>query len=317
MADHLDDVDQPSDDAPALRVGFVGVGHQGAPMAAAILGAGFPTTLWARRASALDRFRDTPAMLAASLAELASASDVVGVCVLDDAAVDEVLGGADGIVANLRPGSVIVVHSTVSPGLCQRWAREAATRGAALLDAPLSNATTPQNDFATSANTAASSVGRALAVFVGGDQSTFERCRPVLESFGTVIRHLGPVGAGQYAKLLNNALFYANLALTHAALTAGHGFGVDPAALLDILRCSSSRTHAMDIVAGHIRPLDAVREIAADIGRLVEKDVSLLLDAAPRRGIDLAVLRGVALETLRVFSAAQQEAARGREATSG
>jgi 3-hydroxyisobutyrate dehydrogenase len=287
------------------RVGFIGLGHQGTPIASAIARAGFPTTVWARRPQTLADLRGGPLRIADTVAELAAASDVVGVCVLDDAAVDDVLGGTRNLLAELRPGSAVLLHSTVSPRVCLRWAAAAAERGIDLLDAPVSNAATASDEFTSAHNAAALSVGRALTVLVGGDPAAFERCRGVLESFGSTVRLLGPTGSGLYAKLLNNALVYTQLALVHSAVEAGRAAGLEPTALLDVLRTCSARSQAMDIVASHGRPLDPDRvlhDTTAQIGGLVRKDVEVLLDTADRDGLDLAVLHTVLPETVDLFS---------------
>lgn len=98
-----------------MRVGFIGLGSQGAPMARRIVDAGFETTLWARRPATLLPFEDTSAKRAGSPAELASVSDLVCVCVVDDADVEEVLTGGSGVLAGLRRGGVVAVHNTVPP----------------------------------------------------------------------------------------------------------------------------------------------------------------------------------------------------------
>ena len=118
------------------RVGFVGLGSQGGPMARRIVDAGFPTTLWARRPASLEPFGDTAASVAASPAELGAACDVLGVCVVDDAGVDEVLRGPDGALASMADGSVVVVHSTVHPATCLRLQEDFPDLH--VLDAPVS-----------------------------------------------------------------------------------------------------------------------------------------------------------------------------------
>ncbi len=110
--------------ADATRVGFVGLGSQGGPMARRIIDAGFPTTLWARRPESLEPFADTPAAVAGSLGELGAASDVLGVCVIDDAGVDEVLRGPDGALE--RDGGGLRSSSSTAP--CTRRPASASRR---------------------------------------------------------------------------------------------------------------------------------------------------------------------------------------------
>src|SRR5205823_10350755 len=102
-----------------LRIGFVGLGSQGAPMARRIVDAGFPTRLWARRRETLEPFSDTAATAAGSLRDLGEASDVLCVCVVADADVDSVLRGDDRALAGMTPGAVVIVHSTVHPDTCR------------------------------------------------------------------------------------------------------------------------------------------------------------------------------------------------------
>ena len=169
------------------RVGFIGLGSQGAPMARRIIGAGYPVTLWARRPGTLEPFADTGAKTAGTPAELAAASDLVCLCVTADADVEQVIAGEGGVLAALAEGGVIAVHSTVHPDTCRRLAAEAATRGIRLIDAPVSG------------GAPAASAGRLL-VMVGGDEPTVEFCRPVFASYGDPVVHLGPLGAGLVTK---------------------------------------------------------------------------------------------------------------------
>ena len=120
-----------------LRVGFIGLGSQGGPMAQAIIDAGFATTLWARRPKALVPYR-SKADLADSPADLTARSDMVGICVLSDADVEEVVLGPNGLVDGVRPGTVVAIHSTVHPRTCIQMASALAEAGADVLDAPVS-----------------------------------------------------------------------------------------------------------------------------------------------------------------------------------
>jgi 3-hydroxyisobutyrate dehydrogenase-like beta-hydroxyacid dehydrogenase len=112
--------------ATLTRVGFIGLGSQGGPMARRIIEAGYPVTLWARRPATLEPFADLPADVAASPAELGKASDLVCICVVGDADVEEVLAGEHGVLAGLGPGGMVAMHSTIHPHTCQRLADKAA-----------------------------------------------------------------------------------------------------------------------------------------------------------------------------------------------
>jgi 3-hydroxyisobutyrate dehydrogenase len=224
-------------------------------MALRIAEAGFPLLLWARRPESLAAFRETAAQPVCDLAELGVRSDHVGVCVVDDAGVREVVAP---LISAMRAGSCIAIHSTIHPDTCTTLAKQAADRGIALIDAPVSGG----GPAAAAGN---------LTVMVGGDAAAVAAARPVFEAFGTMIVHLGGVGAGQLAKLVNNSLMAANMALADAALGAGAALGLESGAFRDLVKVSSGRSYGFD-----------VRARLPDIGafahgaRLLAKDVGLL-----------------------------------------
>lgn len=121
-----------------MRVGFIGLGSQGGPMARAIVEAGIPTTLWARRAASLEPYADTAAKTAGSPAELAADCDIVCLCVIGDDDIRELCEGEQGLLAHMKPGGVIVIHSTVHPNTCRELAEAAAQKQVSVLDAPVS-----------------------------------------------------------------------------------------------------------------------------------------------------------------------------------
>jgi 3-hydroxyisobutyrate dehydrogenase len=246
------------------RVGFIGLGSQGAPIAQRIIGAGYPVTLWARRAATLEPFGATPAKVAGSPAELATASDLVGLCVTGDADVEQVVAGPDGILAGLAGGSVIAVHSTVHPDTCRRLAALAQAQGAALIDAPVSG------------GAPAAAAGRLLAM-VGGDAGPVQFARPVLATFADPVVHLGPLGSGQLAKLLNNVLFTAHLATAAGVLALGQALEIDPHRLADVIGRGSGASFALSRITAAGGTLD---RIAAHAGPLLRKDVQLMADLA-------------------------------------
>lgn len=247
-----------------IRVGFIGLGSQGAPMARRIIDAGHPTTLWARRRATLEPFAGTAAAVAASPADLAAASDLVCLCVVDDAGVAEVMRGEHGVLAGIGPDAVIAVHSTVHPATCRRLAIRVRARGARLVDAPVSGGGPAAAD------------GRLL-VLVGGEPDAVERCRPVFATYSDQVVAMGPLGSGQLAKLLNNVLFTANLATAASTLALGAALGVDPAALAGAIGHGSADSFALGRIAAAGGSLD---RIAAHAGPLLRKDVRLLADLA-------------------------------------
>jgi 3-hydroxyisobutyrate dehydrogenase len=244
-----------------LRVGFIGLGSQGGPMARRIIETGYPVTLWARRPGTLEPFADTAAKTAGSPAELAAASDLVCVCVRDDADTEEVV---DAVLGGLAAGGVIAVHSTVHPDTCRRLAERARAGGVRLIDAPVSG------------GAPAAEAGRLL-VMVGGDEEAVEFCRPVFGSYGDPIVHLGPVGAGQVTKLLNNAAFTAHLGVAVSLLALGQSLGVDQRRLADVISHGSGNSFALERVAS---AGGTPARIGQHAGHLLRKDVQLIADVA-------------------------------------
>ncbi|ROO86568.1 3-hydroxyisobutyrate dehydrogenase-like beta-hydroxyacid dehydrogenase [Actinocorallia herbida] len=250
-------------------VGFIGLGSQGAPMARRIIEAGFPTTLWARRPETLEPFADTAASIAVSPAEVGAASDLACVCVLDDAGVEEVVSGPNGLLEGMRPGGVIAVHSTVHPETCARLAERAAERGVGLVDAPVSG------------GGPAAEVG-SLLVMAAGEAGTVERCRPVFATYGDPIVHLGPVGAGQRAKLINNLLLAANLGVAESAFALARELGVDPAQLAVVLSRGSGSSFATGMLprAGFV-----LAPMGGKAGPLLQKDARIVAELAEANGV--------------------------------
>ncbi len=247
-----------------MRVGFIGLGSQGAGMAQRIIEQGLPTTLWARRAAALEPFAATAAEIASDPVALGRASDVVGICVTDGAAVREVTLAPNGVLAGMTEGSVLALHSTIGTDDCFEIAEAAAASGVAVIDAPVSG------------GGAAAASGR-LSVYVGGDPGAMAWARSVLETYGDPVLHMGGLGSGLRTKLLNNALNAAHFALAHDAMALGATLGLDAAALGDALRSGSGRSYALDVFVG----LGSFDAVAGMIGPIMAKDIGLFAEASP------------------------------------
>jgi 3-hydroxyisobutyrate dehydrogenase len=255
-----------------MRVGFIGLGSQGGPMARAIIDAGYETTLWARRTASLEPYADTSAKVAGSPAELGATSDLVCLCVVGDADVEEVLCGDTGVLAGMAAGGVrggiIAIHSTVHPDTCRTLAEQAAVKGVSLIDAPVSGG-------------APAVAEKRLLVMVGGDPEIVERCRPIFETYANPVVHLGGLGSGQVAKLLNNLMFTANLANAKTTLELGEALGVDTSRLCDVLTRGSANSSALNSIATMGGSLNVLSQIA---GALLHKDVRLVVDIADKGG---------------------------------
>jgi 3-hydroxyisobutyrate dehydrogenase len=222
-----------------LRTGFIGLGSQGGPMARRIVEAGYPLVLWARRKESLEPYADTAATFADTIAALGGQCDLVCICVVDDAGVRAV---CDELIPAMKPGSRIAIHSTILPDNCVALAERCAKAGIGLIDAPVSGG-------------GGGAAAGTLTVMCGGSDEDFAATRPVFETYGKLIVLLGPVGAGQRAKLVNNALMAANMGLAHAALAAGEALGIDRAALIELVKASSGRSFGFEVYARLPQPL--------------------------------------------------------------
>ncbi len=250
----------------SVDIGFIGLGNMGSRIVTLLLDAGHHVTVWARRPESLEPFAGRAAT-AASPAEVGEASELVGICVWDEGDVDEVLLGAKGVLTGMQPAGVVAVHSTISPAGSRRLHADAAHRKVGFVDAPVSvGAGQPK-----------------LLVMVGGDEEVVDQCRDAFDSFGDPVLHLGPVGSGQVAKLVNNTLLAGTIGLADDAIALGGDFGLDQEALLAALAAGSS--------GGTWSGLLRSRRTGAGgpsgrTGEWARKDVGLTLGLALSAGID-------------------------------
>jgi 3-hydroxyisobutyrate dehydrogenase len=258
--------------AASIKTAFIGLGQQGGPMAARMLAAGFPLTLWARRADALTPFLDDGAQVADSIEELGRKADHVGICVIDDAGVSQI---CDLLIPAMQPGSLLAIHATILPESCEALAMRCAEHGIAFLDAPVSGG-------------GGAALDGKLTVMCGGSTAAFAQAMPVLESFASTIIHLGEAGSGQRAKIVNNALMAANMGLAHAALGAGNALGIDQSALAELIKASSGRSFGFEVYSRLPSP-----QAFSHGAPLLVKDVRLLSSILPTNE-DAAVLRRTA-----------------------
>ncbi len=255
-----------------MRVGFIGLGSQGAGMAQRMIEQDLDVTLWARRPETLQPF-DAHAAVANDPRALGAASDIVGICVTDGAAVREVVLGPTGVLAGMAPGSILAVHSTIGTDDCRQVAEAAETLGVRVIDAPVSG------------GGAAAAAGR-LTVYVGGATDAVADARATLESYGDPVLHMGPLGSGLRTKFVNNALVAAHFALAHDAMELGNELGLDVDALGDALRHGSGRSFSLEVFVG-LKTFDA---IAGTVGPIMAKDVELFARETSGRGPERTVL---------------------------
>lgn len=245
-----------------MRAGFVGLGDQGMPIARRIGRSGLPTTVWARRSEVAQRAAsEWGAAVADTPAALGVACDVVGICVFDAEGVAEILFGPRGVVAGMADGGIVLVHSTVSPGDIRAIAERALPHGITVLDAPVSGG-------------ARAADSGDLLVMLAGPAAAVDRAMPVIESFAGRVIQFDDVGAASFAKLCNNALLAAQVALVADVLELGGQHGIGDG-LLEALLVGSARGFALELLAT-AGSVDALAR--SQFGPTVSKDVRLLAD---------------------------------------
>jgi 3-hydroxyisobutyrate dehydrogenase len=260
-----------------IRVGFVGLGQMGLPMARNLLKAGFPLVVHNRSRAKADALAAEGARVAGSPAEVAAECDLFLSCVPRPPDVEKVFLGDDGALSTARRGQVLCDMSTVDPDTHRRIAALAADRGAGYLDAPISGGTSGAREG-------------TLSIMVGGSAEAFERARPAFEAMGKSIYHVGPVGAGATVKLVNQMMgAIANCAVVEG-LVLGTKAGIDPQLLVDIVSRSSGNSAALAGMAPNILRRNFEPGFTLD---LMHKDVSLAVEMARRLGVR-TLLGGVA-----------------------
>ncbi|MDO8389747.1 MAG: NAD(P)-dependent oxidoreductase [Actinomycetota bacterium] len=265
-----------------MNVGFIGLGNQGLPIARRILAGGHHLHVWARRPEALEPFAGTTATVAGSPAAMGYLCQVVGICVLDDEAVRDVVFH-QGLLAAMHENSVLAIHSTVSPAMVKQIAEAADDRGVHVLDAPVSGG-------------AAGAAAGTMAVMVGGASAALEQAMPVFDTFASTVHRVGEVGAGQLCKLVNNCLFAANVGLALDALELGDALGLDRQAVAAVLQAGSAASFALGVAPHLVNPASA-----AHAGGLLSKDVGLLAHETDAMGRSASAMQVTAAEAVQTI----------------
>lgn len=223
-----------------VRIGFIGLGVMGTPMAGHIARAGYPLAVYDMDARAVERVKadNASVAVAANSAAVGAVSDVVFTMLPDGTQVQQAVLGPDGLVATMAPGSLLIDTSSAQPWLTVETATELAAAGIAMIDAPVSGARwgAEQAD---------------LVFMVGGDPADVARAQPLLELLGRSVHHVGPLGSGHVMKCINNTITAMTLLATAEGLVLGARAGLDPAAVNAVLNESTgeswiSRVHVAD-----------------------------------------------------------------------
>jgi 3-hydroxyisobutyrate dehydrogenase-like beta-hydroxyacid dehydrogenase len=245
-------------------LGFVGMGHMGSGMARRLLDAGYPVTVYDRTQARAQDLRQRGASVAQTPKDLALQCDVVMVCVTDDVAQQQVTLSPDGVLAGARDGTLVVDLSTVSPTASRRLYHGAREHGAQMLDAAVSGSV-PQVEQGS------------LVIFVGGEQETYQRCRPLLEVLGKSIFYMGPSGMGTTMKLVVNTLLGLGMQSLAEAIALGEKTGLEKGVLLDVLEQTAVLTPGQKAKLANVEHEQYPTQFALS---LIHKDFRLILEEA-------------------------------------
>ena len=250
-------------------IGFIGLGIMGRGMVANLQKAGFAVRLWNRTAERTAPFVAQGATTAASPADLATQCDIIFICVSDTPDVEAVILGENGVLEGIRPGALVVDHSTISPQATKEMAAELSAKGAHMLDAPISGG----------------SEGAAkgtLSIMIGGAAEQVERARPYLEAMGKTITHVGEQGAGQAAKLVNQILVVGTMLSMSEALLFARAAGLDLEKTLAAVSSGAAGSWTLSNRGPQVAQRDWRPGFTID---LQQKDLRLVLQAADQMGV--------------------------------
>jgi 2-hydroxy-3-oxopropionate reductase len=218
----------------AEKVGFIGLGIMGKPMAKNLMDAGYELTVHNRSREPVDELAEDGAAAASSPKEVAENSDVIVTMLPDSPQVEEVVAGEDGVLEGVREGALLVDMSTISPVVTEELAEAVKKKGASMLDAPVSGGDV-------------GAIEGTLSIMVGGSEEDFERSKPLFDVMGKIVTHVGPTGAGQVVKACNQIVVALTIEAVSEALVLGSKGGVSPEKILDVLSGGLAGNKVMEV----------------------------------------------------------------------
>ena len=256
------------------RVGFIGLGRMGRPMAINILHAGFPLTVYDSREEAITELASLGAQAARSPKEAAEAAGIVAIAVVDDAQVEDVMTGQRGVLEGARPETVIAIHSTVFPETVQRLAAIAKGKGVYVIDAPISGGE-------------AGARQKSLCYMVGGEETLLERCREVFATSASNIFRMGALGSGAVAKMIVQVVTCINMLAAHEAELLAGKCDLDFAAMQKVLHMSSAQSFVTENWLDRFKLSEDPMEIRRRRTEVFQKSLGPALALAQQLGLSL------------------------------
>jgi 2-hydroxy-3-oxopropionate reductase len=257
----------------AERIGFIGLGIMGKPMARNLIEAGYELVVYNRSRGKVDELAQEGAEATGSPREVAEQSDIIITMLPDSPEVREIVAGEDGLFEGIKEGSLLIDMSTISPVVTEELAAEAGQKGVGMLDAPVSGGET-------------GAIDGTLSIMVGGSEEDFERARPIFDVLGQTVVRVGEAGAGQVVKACNQIVVALVIEAVSEALVLGSKAGVDPEKIIKVLSGGLAGSKVMEAKKSFFLEHDFEPGFRVE---LHHKDLGIALAAGREYGVALPV----------------------------
>ncbi|HUN59249.1 MAG TPA: NAD(P)-dependent oxidoreductase [Candidatus Binataceae bacterium] len=258
----------------ATRVGFIGLGNIGKPMAINVAKAGYDLMVYDLRSEPLRELTALGAKAARSADEVGAHGEIIEIVVVDDTQAETVLLGEGGALSGAAPGSIIALHSTVHPRTVRKLAERAAAKGVTLIDAEVSGGER-------------GAIAKSLCYMVGGDKAAFDKCRPIFATSGANIFHLGDLGSGAITKLAHNLIVYVNMLAASEGMRLAQSAGVKLETMQQVVHAGAAQSRVADHWSQQRNLKDTYTSGPRGLMELMHKDLRLALELGHDLGLSL------------------------------
>ena len=256
------------------KIGFIGLGTMGKPIAVNIAKAGYDLTVYDLREEPCQELASLGATVASSAREVAECSDIVEIIVIDDDQTERVIAGEQGVIHGAHAGLIAAVHSTILPATVRKLAAWCSARGVEVIDAPVSGGQKGAQD-------------RQLCYMVGGEARVLEACRPVFATSASHIFHLGELGMGTTAKMFIQIVVCLNMIAAHECELLCDKTGLDLKRLQEVLHVSAGQSFVLDHWLGRFKRPDESESVRRQRAEVFSKSLSPALELARDVGVSV------------------------------
>jgi 3-hydroxyisobutyrate dehydrogenase len=216
-----------------MKIGYIGVGRIGKVMASNLIKANFDLMVYDLRKESAEDMSQMGALVGETPKAVGEYADLVAICVRDDAQVEDVVTGNTGLLQSMRPGSIIMIHSTIHPDTAVKMGEVAGEKGVGVVDAPMSGGRE-------------GAAAQTLLYMVGGEEALFDRCRPVLAASGSTIMHMGPLGAGSKTRIVHHVMLALNRLAADEGMKLAQAIGLDVDTVCKAVHGGEAQSYVID-----------------------------------------------------------------------